>query len=54
MVPSSGAKTVRYAEARERCVAKGLKPDTFDSALERYEEMGLWHVNQQRTTISIV
>ena len=54
MVPSSGSKLVRYAEARERCVAKGLKPDTFDEALERYEEMGLWHVNQQRTTITIV
>lgn len=54
MVPSSGAKVVRYAEAKERCIAKGLKPDTFDDALERYEEMGLWHVNQQRTTISIV
>ncbi len=54
MVPSSGAKIVRYAEAKERCVAKGLKPDTFDDALDRYEEMGLWHVNQQRTTITIV
>ncbi|CAF1673904.1 unnamed protein product [Rotaria magnacalcarata] len=54
MVPSTGVKLVRYAEARERCVAKGLKPDTFDVALERYEEMGLWHVNQQRTTITIV
>ncbi|CAF1017241.1 unnamed protein product [Adineta ricciae] len=54
MVPSSGAKIVRYAEARERCVAKGLKPDTFDEALERYEEMGLWQVNQQRTAITIV
>ncbi|CAF4021975.1 unnamed protein product [Rotaria sp. Silwood1] len=54
MVPSSGAKIVRYAEAKERCIAKGLKPDTFDDALDRYEEMGLWHVNQQRTTITIV
>ncbi|CAF2516532.1 unnamed protein product [Rotaria sp. Silwood2] len=54
MVPSSGAKIVRYAEAKERCIAKGLKPDTFDAALERYEEMGLWFVNQQRTTITIV
>jgi len=54
MVPSAGSKVVKYAEARERCVAKGLKPDTFDAALERYEEMGLWQVNQQRTTISIV
>ncbi|CAF0791914.1 unnamed protein product [Adineta steineri] len=54
MVPSSGVKLVRYAEAKERCVAKGLKPDTFDDALERYQEMGLWHVNQQRTTITIV
>jgi DNA replication licensing factor MCM7 len=54
MVPASGVKLVRYAEAKERCIAKGLKPDTFDDALERYEEMGLWHVNQQRTTITIV
>ncbi|CAF4228895.1 unnamed protein product [Rotaria sp. Silwood2] len=54
MVPSSGAKIVCYAEAKERCIAKGLKPDTFDAALERYEEMGLWFVNQQRTTITIV
>jgi DNA replication licensing factor MCM7 len=54
MVPSSGLKVVRYGEAKERCIAKGLKPDTFDDALERYEEMGLWHVNQQRTTITIV
>ena len=54
MVPSTGTKLVRYAEAKERCIAKGLKPDTFDDALERYEEMGLWHVNQQRSTITIV
>jgi len=54
MVPSSDSKIVRYGEAKERCIAKGLKPDTFDDALERYEEMGLWHVNQQRTTITIV
>lgn len=54
MVPSTGSKVVRYAEAKERCIAKGLKPDTFDDALERYEEMGLWHVNQQRSTITIV
>ncbi|CAF1214045.1 unnamed protein product [Rotaria sp. Silwood1] len=54
MVPLAGSKIVRYGEAKERCIAKGLKPDTFDNALERYEEMGLWHVNQQRTTITIV
>ncbi|CAF0887928.1 unnamed protein product [Didymodactylos carnosus] len=54
MVPTAGAKVVRYAEAKERCLTKGLKPDQFDDALERYEEMGLWHVNQQRTTITVV
>ncbi len=54
MVPSSGSKIVRYGEAKERCIAKGLKPDIFDDALERYEEMGLWYINQQRTTITVV
>jgi len=54
MVPISGPKIVRYAEAKERCFTKGLKPDQFDDALERYEEMGIWHVNQQRTTITVV
>ncbi|CAF3577212.1 unnamed protein product [Rotaria socialis] len=54
MVPLSGTKIVRYGEAKERCIAKGLKPDLFDNALERYEEMGLWYVNQQRTTITII
>ncbi|CAF3958248.1 unnamed protein product [Rotaria sp. Silwood2] len=54
MVPLTGSKSVRYGEAKERCIAKGFKPDIFDNALERYEEIGLWHVNQQRTTITIV
>ncbi|CAF1178929.1 unnamed protein product [Adineta steineri] len=54
MVPLSGVKLVRYAEAKERCVAKGLKLDTFDDTLEHYQEMDLWHVNQQCTTITIV
>ena len=54
MLPTTDSKTVRYAEAKERCLVQGLTPDTFDNALERYEEMGLWHVNQQRTTITIV
>lgn len=54
MLPLTGSKTIRYADAKERCLAKGLTPDMFDNALERYEEMGLWHVNQQRTSITIV
>ena len=54
MLPSTGSKIIRYAEAKERCIANGLKPDTFDDALERYEEMGLWHVNRQHTSITIV
>jgi len=29
MVPSLGSKIVRYGEAKERCIVKGLKPDTL-------------------------
>ncbi|KFM80590.1 hypothetical protein X975_03952, partial [Stegodyphus mimosarum] len=47
-------RTVKVADALERCVAKGFNPDQFEEAIEEYEELDIWHVNQSRTKITFV
>ncbi|XP_015195785.2 DNA replication licensing factor MCM7 isoform X1 [Lepisosteus oculatus] len=54
MVPEKGVRSVRFADALQRCVSKGFTPVQFESALEEYEELNVWQVNQARTRITFV
>uniref|UniRef100_A0A6Q2Y9Q7 DNA replication licensing factor MCM7 n=1 Tax=Esox lucius TaxID=8010 RepID=A0A6Q2Y9Q7_ESOLU len=45
---------VRLAEAEQRCVSRGFTPAQFQEALEEYEELNVWQVNQARTRITFV
>ncbi|KAJ8337817.1 hypothetical protein SKAU_G00367830 [Synaphobranchus kaupii] len=58
---SDGAKgrggaggVVRMAEAEQRCVSRGFTPAQFQSALDEYEELNVWQVNQARTRITFI
>ncbi|KAJ8246866.1 hypothetical protein GJAV_G00256230 [Gymnothorax javanicus] len=46
--------TVRMAEAEQRCVSRGFTPAQFQAALDEYEELNVWQVNQARTRITFV
>ncbi|XP_064409097.1 DNA replication licensing factor MCM7 isoform X2 [Latimeria chalumnae] len=54
MVPEKGARGVKYSEAEQRCVSKGFTPAQFEEALEEYEELNVWQVNQARTRITFI
>nr|XP_056701191.1 DNA replication licensing factor MCM7 [Euleptes europaea] len=54
MVPAEGVRSVRLAEAEQRCVSKGFTPAQFHAALEDYEELNVWQVNQQKTRLTFV
>uniref|UniRef100_A0A7N8Y8F5 DNA replication licensing factor MCM7 n=1 Tax=Mastacembelus armatus TaxID=205130 RepID=A0A7N8Y8F5_9TELE len=45
---------VRMAEAEQRCISRGFTPAQFQEALEEYEELNVWQVNQARTRITFV
>uniref|UniRef100_A0A8D3D4B3 DNA helicase n=1 Tax=Scophthalmus maximus TaxID=52904 RepID=A0A8D3D4B3_SCOMX len=45
---------VRMSEAEQRCVSRGFTPAQFQEALEEYEELNVWQVNQARTRITFV
>jgi len=52
-----GAKaggTVRMADAEQRCVSRGFTPAQFQEALEEYEELNVWQINQGRSRITFV
>lgn len=45
---------VRMSEAEQRCVSRGFTPAQFQEALEEYEELNVWQVNQARSRITFV
>lgn len=45
---------VRMAEAEQRCISRGFTPAQFQEALEEYEELNVWQLNQARTRITFV
>jgi len=51
---AAGAKTLKIPEIRERCTAKGFKPDDIDKCLEDYEQLEIWELNQAKTKLTIV
>ncbi|GFR21475.1 DNA replication licensing factor mcm7-B [Trichonephila clavata] len=54
MAENGGSRTVKMADALERCLAKGFKPDQFEEAIEEYEELDIWQINQSRTKITFI
>lgn len=48
------AKTLKIADIKERCMSKGFKPDSIDEAIEEYEELNVFSVNQAKTKITFV
>lgn len=47
-------KVVKVHDVLERCTGKGFKPDEINDMIEEYEELNVWHINQARTTITLV
>ncbi|XP_048476043.1 DNA replication licensing factor MCM7 isoform X1 [Rhincodon typus] len=54
MISDSTVRVVKYSEAEQRCVSKGFTPAQVEAALEEYEELNVWQVNQARTKITFV
>lgn len=54
IMAETSSRTVKMADALERCVAKGFNPDQFDEAIEEYEELDIWQINQARTRITFI
>ncbi len=48
------ARAVRLTEAEQRCVSRGFTPAQFQAALDEYEELNVWQVNQARSRITFV
>uniref|UniRef100_A0A8C2AQF2 DNA replication licensing factor MCM7 n=1 Tax=Cyprinus carpio TaxID=7962 RepID=A0A8C2AQF2_CYPCA len=47
-------RSVRVAEAEQRCVSRGFTPAQFQAALDEYEELNVWQINQARSRITFV
>ncbi|MGH0173475.1 UNVERIFIED_CONTAM: hypothetical protein FKN15_065652 [Acipenser sinensis] len=51
---AAGGRSVKLAEAEQRCVSKGFTPAQIHDAIQEYEELNVWQVNQARTRITFV
>jgi len=51
---AAGAKTLKIPEIKERCTAKGFKPDDIEKCLDEYEQLDVWQINQAKTKLTIV
>ena len=47
-------KTLKIADIKERCMSKGYKPDQIDEAIEEYEELNVFSINQAKTKITFI
>ncbi|XP_060627734.2 DNA replication licensing factor MCM7 [Anolis sagrei] len=54
MTASGGARSLSLAEAEQRCLSKGFTPAQFQDALDEYEELNVWQVNQKKTRLTFV
>lgn len=55
LVPEGGkVRVVRMADAEHRCVSRGFTPAQFNAALQEYEELNVWQINNTRTRITFV
>ena len=44
--------SLKYADVRQRCVDRGFKPDQIEEAIEEYEQLNVFSVNQTKTKIT--
>jgi len=51
---AGGQKTLKIADIKERCTSKGYKPDQIDEAIEEYEELNVFSINQAKTKITFI
>ncbi|XP_033100324.1 DNA replication licensing factor mcm7-A-like [Anneissia japonica] len=54
MATEKKTKRIKYTDASASCLAKGFTPDQFEEALEAYEELNIWQINNAKTTITFV
>lgn len=54
LMAEMGGRSVKMSDAIERCTSKGFKPNQIDQAIDEYEELNVWQVNQAKTTITFV
>uniref|UniRef100_H9GIU3 Minichromosome maintenance complex component 7 n=1 Tax=Anolis carolinensis TaxID=28377 RepID=H9GIU3_ANOCA len=54
MTASGGARSLPLAEAEQRCLSKGFTPAQIQDALDEYEELNVWQVNQKKTRLTFV
>ena len=47
-------KVLKVSDVKERCLSKGYKPDQIDEAIEEYEELNVFSLNQAKTKITLV
>lgn len=47
-------KTLKIADIKERCLSRGYKPDQIDEAIEEYEELNVFSINQAKTKITFI
>jgi DNA replication licensing factor MCM7 len=47
-------RTLKMAEITERCTSKGFKPDQINEAIEAYENLNVFAVNDARSKITFV
>lgn len=47
-------RTLKLADIKERCTSKGYKPDQIEEAIEEYEHLNVFSVNEARTKITFI
>ena len=47
-------KVLKVSDVKERCLSKGYKPDQIDQAIDEYEELNVFSLNQAKTKITLV
>lgn len=51
---AEGSKTLKVQDIRDRCTAKGFRPDEVDKCIEDYEALDVWQLNQAKTKLTFV
>jgi len=51
---AEGSKTLKIQEIRDRCTAKGFRPDEVEKCIEDYEALDVWQVNQAKTRLTFL
>jgi len=51
---ADGAKTLKIQEIKDRATTKGYTPGQLDEALDEYEQLDVWQLNQARTKLTFV